>query len=180
MKNKFSFSSFAALLISITFFYTLSYGESISTAGIKPVSNIVLTRYAGKWYEIARLPLFFENGLDHVTATYTLRKDGQVDVLNEGLNNGSRSSVRGIARVIDTNVPARLSVNFFLWFGSDYLVFDLDETNYQYAMVTSGTKDFLWILSRTPKMDPVIYNKLINSALSNGFSLSNLIVVKQD
>ena len=156
------------------------YAADKSTAGIQPVTNIDLTRYTGRWYEIARLPNSFENGLDFVTATYTLKKDGQIDVLNEGMKNGKKSAAHGNARIRDPKVPAKLSVSFFLWFGADYIIFDLDKTDYQYALVTSGTKDYLWLLSRTPKMAPEIYDRLIQSAVSNGFDLTGLITVKQE
>jgi lipocalin len=159
--------------------FTALSAENKSTADIKPVDNLDVNKYMGRWYEIARLPTWFEDGLDYVTATYTLKNDGQVDVLNEGMKNGSHSSAHGNARVQDPKMPSKLSVSFFLWFGSDYIVFELDQTNYQYAMVTSGTKDYLWILSRTPVLEEAVYQRLLDSAVSNGFDLDKLIKVRQ-
>ena len=149
-----------------------------STRDIQPVTNIDLTRYTGRWYEIARLPVIFENELDHVTATYSLKENGRIEVLNEGLRKGKLQSVKGNASVEDPKVPAKLFVSFFLWFGSDYIVFDLDP-EYRYAMVTGSTKDYLWILSRTPSMDDKIYSNLLDEAKNKGFETSNLIFVDQ-
>jgi lipocalin len=167
------------VVLSLLFFSAILYGGSMSTADIKPVENLDVNKYMGKWYEIARLPTPFEDGLDYVTATYTLKSDGRVDVLNEGIKNGRKSAAYGNARVQDPKLPSKLFVSFFLWFGSDYIVFELDQTNYQYAMVTSSTKDYLWILSRKPKLEDGLYQNLLNTALKNGFDLTNLIKVKQ-
>ncbi len=94
------FKKESVLLLSMVFcaFSAIS-AENKSTADIKPVDNLDVNKYMGKWYEIARLPTSFEDGLDYVTATYTLKNNGQVDVLNEGIKNGRRSSAHGNARV---------------------------------------------------------------------------------
>ncbi len=174
------FTKKSVLLFSMVFCaFSALPAENKSTADIKPVDNFDVNKYMGKWYEIARLPTSFEEGLNYVTATYTLKNNGQVDVLNEGIKSEKRSSAHGNARVQDQKLPSKLFVSFFLWFGSDYIVFELDRTNYQYAMVTSATKDYLWILSRTPQLDDSVYQFLLDSAVSNGFNLSNLIKVRQ-
>ena len=167
------------VLLIITSFSTATLAAK-STDDIAPVSPFDVNRYLGKWYEIARLPNFFESGLDYITATYSLRPDGKVSVLNQGIKkSGQPSKITGTATIINAAVPARLRVSFFLWFGSDYLIFDLDQTNYDYAMVTSANRGYLWILSRRPQMDDTLYSTLVAKAAALGFETAQLIKVKQ-
>lgn len=151
-----------------------------STRDIPLVQKVDLARYMGKWYEIARFPHRFEKNLSHVTANYTLRDDGKVTVLNEGRKkNGKPSSITGKALVPETAAPGLLKVSFFLFFYSDYRIILLDE-DYQYAVVTSGTRDYLWILCRTPQMEPLLYARLVNFVKAKGFDTTRLQKVVQD
>jgi apolipoprotein D and lipocalin family protein len=149
---------------------------------METVKNVDLSRYAGIWYEIARLPNSFEKGLVGVTATYTLRSDGKITVLNQGFKgtlDGKRRRVKGIAKVPDPLQPGRLKVSFFLWFFADYLILDLDTLNYQYALVGSSNTDYLWVLSRTPQMDDKAYHMLLTRARDLGFTVEKLEKITQ-
>jgi len=162
------------ILLTGILFQSPAFGQ------ITPVSPFSLERYLGKWYEIARLPTSFERGLSHVTATYTLRNDGKVKVLNEGIReNGNRSEAIGKAKFAGKPDTAHLKVSFFGPFYADYVVFELDMENYSYAMVASSMK-YLWILSRTPQLDQSIKDKLVEKARSAGFDISRLIFTTQD
>ena len=123
---------------------------------METVRTIDLTRYMGRWYEIARLEQWYERGLVGVTATYTLRPDGTVSVLNEGCEgslSGRRKMAAGRAYVVDPAEPGHLRVAFLLWFYADYWILELDTVNYGYALVGGGRKrDALWVLSRTPTL----------------------------
>ena len=146
------------------------------------VKNVDVNRYAGTWYEIARLPNSFERDLVGVTATYTVRNDGKIDVLNQGYVqtlDGRLKTTKGTARVPNPEESGKLKVYFFLFFGADYFILELDQENYQYALVGSSTPDFLWILSRTPQMDPKIYDMLVDKARRLGYPVENLIEVPQ-
>ncbi|MFC1619892.1 lipocalin family protein [Candidatus Neomarinimicrobiota bacterium] len=154
----------------------------MNTDDIKTVPQLDLERYAGTWYEIARFPHRFERGLVNVTATYTQLPNGKIEVVNrgrKGSTDGEESIASGKAWLPDPNEPGRLKVSFFWIFASDYKVFVLDE-DYQYAMVTSSSKKYLWILARTPTLDETIYQQLLQTARDNGFDLSQLIKVPQD
>ena len=155
--------------------------KRMSTATIPVVENLNLERYLGTWYEIARLPNSFEKNLDYVTATYTLRGDGKIKVLNKGFNSEKNSwkEATGKAWIPDSQIPARLRVSFFWIFSSDYKIIALDAENYMYSMVTSNTKKYLWILSRTPKMDSEVYTKLVEKAYDYGFEVDKLYKVNQ-
>jgi lipocalin len=146
------------------------------------VKDVDLDRYAGKWYEIARFPHRFEKDLVGVTATYTIRPDGKIGVLNEGYKNsldGKYKKARAYAKVPDKENTGRLKVYFFWPFGADYLILELDKENYHYVLVGSSSDDYLWILCRDPKMDDSIYQKLVMSAAGRGYDTSRLQRVPQ-
>ena len=152
----------------------LGCGESDSFVRSLPAKSVDLSRYLGTWYEIARIPSWFEGDLNYVTATYSLKKDGQIDVHNEGLtkSQGEKKVAIGTAWLPDTSQTGRLKVSFFWLVAADYVVFDLDP-DYQYALVGSS-RDFLWILSRKPQMDETLYQQLLAKATSAGYDVTRL------
>lgn len=146
------------------------------------VKDVDLSRYAGKWYEIARFPHSFEKGLTGVTATYTLRNDGKVDVLNEGFKDsldGEHKKAKAFAKIPDPGNTGRLKVFFFWPFGADYLILELDKENYQYALVGSSSDNYLWILCRKPTMEDTTYQMLLRKAADRGYDISRLQKVPQ-
>jgi lipocalin len=145
------------------------------------VKQLDLNRYLGTWYEIARFPHSFEKTLQGVTATYFLREDGKIKVLNQGYKgslNGPISTAVGKAKIPNPADPSKLKVSFFLFFYADYLVMELDP-GYQWALIGSKNENYLWILSRTPKMDPAIYNNLVANAKKRGYDVNRLEKVQQ-
>jgi apolipoprotein D and lipocalin family protein len=150
-----------------------------STKDIKPVCNVNLERYLGRWYEIARLPHSFEEGLEYVTATYNSKDNGRIEVINAGMKNGEKKSAKGVAWVPDKNCTGRLLVSFFWPFKSEYKIILLDEKDYQYAVVTSSNMNYLWILSRKPEISSELYDYLVGFAASKGFDTDKLIKVTQ-
>lgn len=154
-------------------------GKMIDNSTVKELD---ITRYAGKWYEIARFPHSFEKNLTGVTATYILRPDGKIDVINQGYKgslDGRLKKAKGKAYIPDKNKPGKLKVAFFLFFYGDYDVMELDTVNYKWAMIGSSTDKYLWILSRTPQLDPEIYQKLVNRAKKRGYNVDKLMMVPQ-
>lgn len=143
------------------------------------IQNVDVNRYVGTWYEIARFDNTFERGLVGVTATYSIKKNGNLKVDNKGfvqtLTGKQKQSV-GFAKI---KAPGKLKVYFFWPFGGDYWILDLDTANYQYALVGTPDKNYLWILSRTPQMDPTTYNNLVAKAKSLGFNTDRLISIPQ-
>jgi apolipoprotein D and lipocalin family protein len=152
-----------------------------STKSIPPVSKLDLNRYLGTWYEIFRLPHKFEKDLIKVTASYSLRKDGKIQVLNRGYkpSKGKWSVAKGKAWIPDPGVPARLKVSFFWPFSAEYKIIRLD-SEYRWALVTSGSTDYLWLLSRTPGMEKAEVDSLMRFAGQNGFDTGKLIRVEQE
>lgn len=149
---------------------------------VETVKNVDINRYMGTWYEIARFPHSFEKGLVGVTATYTLRKDGKIDVLNQGYKgslNGKHSKATAKAKIPNPDDPGKLKVYFFFLFGADYFILELDQENYQWALVGSSSMNYLWILSRQPLMDEGVYQMLLNKAKERGYDTRKLIEVEQ-
>lgn len=145
------------------------------------VKELVLEKYLGTWYEIARYDHSFERNLVGVTATYSMRDDGKIKVLNAGYKNtldGKLSEAEGKAKIPNANEPAKLKVSFFWIFYGDYFVLELDE-NYQWAVIGSSSDKYLWILSRTPQMDPILYQRLLDGLTARGYDVSKLIKVPQ-
>jgi apolipoprotein D and lipocalin family protein len=146
------------------------------------VSSVDLKRYQGTWYEIARLPNFFEKKLKCITATYTLREDGKITVLNKGnyiSSPNKPSSSEGVAWVPDKNSPGKLKVQFFWPFSGDYWILYLDK-EYKYVLVGDGDRKYLWILCREKQLDEATYNMLMRKAADNGYDLTPVIRVQHD
>ena len=143
------------------------------------IKEFDLQRYLGTWYEIARFDHRFERGLEGVTATYSLRDDGKIKVLNQGYK-GSLDGKHDVAvgKAKTTDEPGRLKVSFFWIFYADYLIMELDE-NYQWALIGSNSDKYLWILSRTPQLDEKTKNHILEKARERGYDTSKLIWVKQ-
>ena len=145
------------------------------------VPEVDLERYAGKWFEIARLPNRFERSCaSDVTATYALRDDGKIDVRNACRKaDGSMKEANGTAKLRDAGGPAsKLKVTFFWPFYGDYWIVRLDP-EYNWALVGSPDRDYLWILSRTPSLTEAVYSDIVRSAAEKGFETSRLIRTKQ-
>lgn len=153
--------------------------------GIQPVNSFDLERYLGTWYEIARLDHRFERNLGSVSATYTLNEDGTVKVLNSGIyvepssKSGERNTATGKALFVGDKGTAHLKVSFFGPFYGSYIVFELDQENYEYALVAGPNRQYLWMLARKPVIDEGLYQQLVDIAERNGYDTSKLIRVEQ-
>lgn len=122
---------------------------------LQTVPNVDLNKYAGKWYEIASFPQNFQKGCRCSAAEYTLSDKGYVIVenrCNRGSVNGKQSYIKGKAFVEEGSGNAKLKVQFFWPFKAKYWIIDLAE-DYSYAVVSHPNKKYLWILSRTSKMN---------------------------
>jgi apolipoprotein D and lipocalin family protein len=146
------------------------------------VTNVDLKRYKGFWYEIARLPNSFERKLKCTSATYTLREDNRITVLNQGhyiSDPQKKSSITGVAWIPDKNVPAKLKVRFFWPFSGNYWIMELDK-DYRYVLVGDPSVKYLWILAREKTMDEKTYSMLLQKAIDNGYDVTSIIRVEQD
>ncbi|HUX89976.1 MAG TPA: lipocalin family protein [Gallionellaceae bacterium] len=149
---------------------------------VKPVDHFNADKYLGKWYEIARLDHSFERGLSKVSASYSMRDDGGIRVINRGYDALKQQwkEAEGKAYFVNGADQGYLKVSFFGPFYGAYIVFELNHENYQYSLVSGPNKSYLWILSRTPQMNQEIQNRLVEKAAALGFDTGKLIFVEHD
>jgi apolipoprotein D and lipocalin family protein len=146
------------------------------------VASVDLGRYAGRWYQTAANPQPFEAGLVGITAEYGARPDGTVSVRNQGFTGtctGPVNSITGVARVVDRTTNAKLAVTFDTvpatrFFPGEYWIVDLDAAGYRWAVVTDSQRDSLFVLSRTPRLDPAVDAGIRQRLTAAGFDLSRL------
>lgn len=150
------------------------------TSIIPTVKDFTLEKYLGTWFEIARMPHKFEKNLQNVTATYTLRDDGKIQVLNKGFNTKKNKWTEAIGKawIPDDSIPAELKVSFFWPFSAAYRIIYLED-DYSLAIVTSSKFNYFWILSRTSQISQEYYDQLIQKAAEWGFDISKIIKVEQ-
>jgi apolipoprotein D and lipocalin family protein len=150
-------------------------------APLRTVAQVDLARYVGTWYEIASYPQRFQKGCTATTAVYTLREDGKIQVVNrchrDSLD-GRETIAKGRARVVDHESNAKLKVTFFWPFWGDYWIIDLDP-EYRYAVVGHPNRKYLWILSRTRTMDPLVYSGILERLTAQGYDITRLQVTLQ-
>lgn len=149
--------------------------------GMKAVKNFESERYLGTWFEIARLDHSFERGLEQVSATYSMRDDGGIKVVNKGYSAEDKEwkEAVGKAYFVDDKNTGHLKVSFFGPFYGSYIIFKMDQVNYQYAFISSYNHEYLWLLSRTPQVSDEVKQDFINTAAEYGFSTDQLIFVEQ-
>jgi len=148
---------------------------------VTPVANVDLARYMGRWYEIARYPNSFQDGLVGVIAEYALNPDGTVKVVNTGRKRVldgplSRAEAKGWTASRESN--AKLYVQFIWPFKADYWIIDLGE-DYEYAVVGQPSRRYLWILSRTPQLDTATYDAICRRLLNQGYDPAMLVRTPQ-
>lgn len=157
-------------------------------APMKTVDQVDLKRYVGRWYEIARLPNRFQKICSrNVSAEYSVRKDGRIDVVNRcSLNDGEQKTAQGVARIVDDTSMAKLKVRFapaylsflpMVW--GNYWVLDL-APDYSYAVVGEPSRKFLWVLAREPKLDAEIYRSILERVEAQGYDANDLVRTPHD
>ncbi len=150
-----------------------------ASGGAKPleaVPHVELDRYLGTWHEIATIPQRFQKGCVGVTAEYSLRKDGDVQVVNtchEGTLDGNVKRVVGKAWVVDKKTNAKLKVRFFWPFSGSYWIIGL-APDYTWAVVGHPNRKYLWILCRSPQMDAALYEEILRLVADKGYDLTKI------
>lgn len=162
--------------------------EQSSNRALRTIPALEVPRYMGVWFEIAKFPNWFQRKCSGATrAEYRLKSDGTVQVINRcRIQSGETIEAIGAARQVGSASSPKLEVRFgpewlsflpLVW--GDYWVIDLDE-RYQLVAVSEPQKEYLWILARTPHVDPNDYKSLLARLSKMGFDLSKLEVTKQD
>ncbi len=146
-------------------------------SALNVVADVDLERYSGTWYEIASFPQHFQRGCVATRAHYELRADGKLGITNECRDKGFDGKLRraeGVAWIANPSQShAKLKVQFFWPFRGDYWIIELDP-NYGYAAVGHPSRDYLWIIARTPTMDRDAYAQLLERIEAHGYALDRL------
>ena len=179
------------LIICSIIFLFFSFSEIIkikaqdSNTSPVTVDSVDLTKYVGLWYEIAKIPNRFQKSCArNTTATYKLRDDGKIEVINKCIEeNGDTNEAKGIAIVVDTSTNAKLEVSFvrilgFQLFWGDYWIIGLDK-DYKYAVVGTPSRKYGWILSRTPKLSTLDINTIYNILREQGYNPKDFVMTEQ-
>lgn len=148
---------------------------------LQTVPYVDLNRYAGVWYEIASYPQRFQKGCTHTTAEYSLSDKGYLIVENlckKDSLNGRDSYIKGKAFVEPNSGNSKLKVQFFWPFTGKYWIIDLAD-DYSYAVVSHPNRKYLWILSRTPRMNEEVYGKILKKLNKMDFDTTKLLLTKQ-
>ena len=161
-----------------SFFMLLAGCSAVKQPTIPAVTGFDASRYCGKWYEIARLPNYFEKDLHHVTAEYSRLPDGKLQVVNSGMKDGRHKSVFGIARFTGDTTSGELEVSFFRPFYGAYRIICL-APDYSIACVMGKDRSLAWILARQPVLPEKKLLAAVNFLRQNGFAVENLIYTEQ-
>lgn len=167
--------SFATLIAALVLPPSLAAAvPARAEAPVASVAAVDLVRYAGKWYEIASFPMFFQrNCIADTTAEYALAPAGHVSVRNRCRTEDGYDQAEGKATVVEGSSNSRLKVSFFWPFRADYWIIGLD-AEYRWAVVGNPNRKYLWILSRTPQMPPDLLDAARNAAVDQGYDLARL------
>ncbi len=178
------------LFISVLLFMVSFFNFSLLRAqDEKPpitVDSVNLQKYTGMWYEIARIPNSFQKKCArNTTATYLLRSDGKIDVVNRCVEeDGSISESKGIAKVSDIKTNSKLEVSFVRILGinlfwGDYWIIGLDK-DYRYAIVGTPSRKYGWILSRTPKLSSEDMDTIFGILKKQGYNPNDFVPTVQN
>jgi apolipoprotein D and lipocalin family protein len=173
---RYSMNSRKLAYLGLALFGAFSVARAaFAEAPLETVPKVDLSRYTGRWYEIARYPNRFERKCaSDVTATYSLRSDGKISVVNTcKTREGKLNQANGWAKVVDEKTGSKLKVTFFWPFFGDYWIIDLG-SNYEYAVIGEPSRKYLWILSRTAKMDDKLYAEIAGRLTAKGYDASKL------
>lgn len=189
VKTSFWKTTLLALCFGITGTEALAEPAAPPVApSLQTIAGLDVPRYMGTWYEISKFPNRFQKKCVGATrAEYRQQIDGTVQVVNRcRLENGEINEVIGKARQVGPATSPKLKVRFapdwlafvpMVW--GDYWVIDLDE-DYQLAAVSEPEREYLWVLSRTPQVQPKRYQALLDRLSQKGFDVGKLEQTRQD
>lgn len=144
---------------------------------LKPVSQLQIERYLGKWFEIARFNHRFERGLSHVTAEYQRLDNGLIRVINSGYQKERDKNRQIIGKAKTTANPGLLRVSFFWNFYADYRILAIGP-DYEWALVGAGRSTrYLWLLSRQPELSESVKNEMLQEATRRGYDIHKLLFI---
>jgi len=166
------------LLIFLSLFFLVACATK--DPQLNTVKKIDIKKYLGTWYEIARYEHFFEKDCKNVTATYSLKENNEIKVINKCTNINTNKIKEAIGSAYSTNeTNSKLKVSFFWPFYGDYWILDIDE-NYTYAIIGEPSRKYFWILSREKELDSNLKKEILNKLPSYGYDSKSLIWTIQE
>ena len=170
-----------AILSSAAMLISLLLSGCATRPPLTTVSSVDLSRYAGKWFEIAKYPNWFQrNCVGNTTAEYAANPDGSIRVTNRSLGkNGKPLSISGRATVVPHTNNTKLNVSFGGPFAGAYWIVGLDEKQYSWALVGHPSRQFLWVLAREPKMSASTYGGIVDLAARLGYDRKRIVLTPQ-
>lgn len=164
------------ILMPLTFLFGCSSSDYLPLETVKQVD---VKKYLGKWYEVASIPNRFQKGCECTSAEYILIDSTTIKVINKCKKENEVDDVEGKAFIVEGTNNAKLKVQFFWPFKGDYWIIELDD-NYQYAVVGTPSRKYLWILSRKPVLDDNIYQMLLQKIKDKNFDITKIQKTNQD
>ncbi len=166
-----------AVSVSVTF---QSAWASANLPALQTVDSVDLSKYAGLWYEVIHLPSRLQEGCQDSTATFSLRNDGEIDILNScrDKHDGSLHHTNGRGWSIDKSHNARLMFSFFWPFRSEYLIIDQGK-EYEYSVICTPDRKRLWVISRTPKLNGDVFESILQHLEKQGFNRDSFVKTEQ-
>lgn len=150
-----------------------------SSRPLQTVASVDLQKYSGKWYEIARIPHHFEKGCSCSMAEYTPKADGSLAIINSCKKGGRIKTIHGRARVENAPQNSQLAVRFNFFARGQYYIIDL-APDYSYAVVGHPSRNYLWILSRSPQLSDNTYQTLLEKVQKLGYKYEDIKPTVQD
>ena len=164
---------------------TLSQPPPSASRAVQPVAAVDVERFLGSWYEMARIPAWFQNRcVKDTTAQYQLRRDGKITVINRCVTRrGDIDQAKGLARVLDPATTTRLQVSFVSLLGwrpfwGDYWIIGLDP-DYRWLVVGDPKRQYGWILSRSSVLEPALLEAAFLSLERNGYARERFVLTPQ-
>ena len=137
------------------------------------VSSVDLARYLGSWFEISHIPNFPQKGCTDTVVHYRLAPDGGFELLNTCWKGDKYKPYHGWATPWEKGATAKFHAKFFLFFGGDYWIIDLDP-DYRWAAVGDAKRSQMWVISRDQKIDEKIYAGILERARAQGYDVTKL------
>ena len=182
MKRTLPLLLLAGAAVALTACATLQRGPVGNRSVPQPAKPVDLTQYAGRWYEIGRYEAGFQRNCEGSTATYAMRDDGPISVVNtcrQDSLDGELRTAEGKAKIVEGSDNTKLKVSFFgPFYVGDYWVLDRAD-DYSWSIVGEPSGRYLWLLSRSPQPSPQVRETIMNRARDLGYDLSILRVTQQ-
>jgi apolipoprotein D and lipocalin family protein len=168
---------FAGLILAAAIWRALFW----EVDAMKTVAQVDLSRFMGDWYVVGNIPTFVERGAVNAVETYRMREDGRIDIaftFRKGAPDGKRKRYRSTGFVINDKTGAEWRVQFFWPVKFPYFILELDP-DYHYTVVGVPSRKYVWIMSRTPRLDEAVYRDLLNRLEGHGYDINKIQKVPQ-